>query len=63
VVFRATKNDRFMESVGEELAQLMPIADTKLYKQLTSKESKDAADKLFEAPPKELGDSFSDDPL
>lgn len=51
------------EAGGEELAQLMHIADTKLYKQLTSKESKEAADKLFEASPKELGDSFSDDPL
>jgi len=49
------------EAGGVELAQLLPLAQTEFYKRLTSKESKEAADKLFEASPNNLGDSFSDD--
>lgn len=46
-----------------DLAQLIPLTSTKLYKQLTSEESRDAADELFEATPKDLGDSISDEAL
>ena len=53
----------FHDEVGIDLAQLVPLTNSKLYKQLTSKESKEAADKLFEATSKGLDDSYSDDSL